>query len=446
FFKKISLNRVQLIQLFISFEKKMLTKDFFIKNRSKILDKLENKSIALVIAADEIPRNGDQTFTFRQSSDLFYLTGIEQEKTLLIINNCHPDVNKREILFVRRTSELIETWEGHKHSKDEAKEISGVENVKFFDEMESLLGDLMFYADNIYLNTNGNVKYNRFYNDADYRFIEKLRYQFPLHTYKRLSPIIVKNRLQKSSEEIEVMKKAINITKSAFLRILKFIKPGVGEYEINAEITHEFIRNKAFTHAYPPIIASGKDNNILHYTQNNKICNNGELILMDFGAEYLNYAADMSRTVPVNGKFDEFQLKVYNATLKVQKEAFKLMKPGMTINKWNKKVGQIMENELLELGLLTTKDIKNQDSDCPAYKKYYMHGTGHFLGLDVHDIGTTDTPWKAGMILTNEPGIYIKEKGFGVRLENNILITENEPIDLMADIPIEADEIMKLMS
>lgn len=424
----------------------MLTKEFFIKNRNKVFSNLPEKSIAFVIAADEIPRNGDQTFKYRQSSDLFYLTGIEQEQTLLMFNNCHPDKNKQEILFIRRSSELIEIWEGHKHSKDEAKKVSGIENIRFFDEMDSFLGDLMFYAENVFINTNGNVKYNRFYNDSDFRFIEKLKYQFPLHSYKRLSPIIVQNRLIKSNEEIEIMKKSIEITKSAFLRILKFIKPGVGEYEVAAEITHEFIRNKAFHHAYHPIIASGKDNNILHYTENNKICKAGEMLLMDFGAEYLNYAADLSRTVPVDGKFDEFQLKVYNATLRVQKEATKLMKPGMTINNWNLEVAKIMENELLELELISPKEIVDQNPEWPAYKKYYMHGTGHFLGLDVHDVGTNDTPWKAGMILTNEPGIYIKEKAFGIRLENDILITENEPINLMSQIPIEAEEIMKLMS
>lgn len=423
----------------------MLTKEFFIRNRKKVFSILPEKSIAFVIAADEIPRNGDQTFKFRQSSDLFYLTGIQQEQTLLMFNNCHPDKNKQEMLFIRRSSDLIEIWEGHKHSKEEAKEISGIDNIKFFDEIDSLLGDLMFYAENVFINTNGNVRYNRFYNDSDFRFIEKLKYQFPLHSYKRLSPIIVKNRLIKSKEEIEVMKKSIEITKLAFLRVLKFIKPGVGEYEVVAEITHEFIRNKAFNHAYHPIIASGKDNNILHYTENNKICNSGEMLLMDFGAEYLNYAADLSRTVPINGKFDDFQLRVYNATLNVQKEATKLMKPGMTINKWNLEVAKIMENELLELGLLKPKDIADQNPEWPAYKKYYMHGTGHFLGLDVHDVGTTDTPWKAGMILTNEPGIYIKEKGFGIRLENDILITDNEPINLMAEIPVEAEEIIELM-
>ena len=424
----------------------MLTKDFFIKNRADILAQLPENSIAFVVAADELPRNGDQSFNFRQSSDLFYLCGIDQEQTILMINNCHRDKTKREILFVRRSSELIEIWEGHKYNKQEAREISAIENIQYFDEFDSIIGDLMYYAQNVYLNTNANIKYNRFFNDADLRFIEKLKYQYPLHSYRRLSPLLIENRLVKTKEELDVMKKAIEITGSAFMRILKFIKPGVGEYEINAEITHEFLRNKAFAHAYHPIIASGKDNNILHYTQNNKICNDGELVLMDFGAEYLNYAADMSRTVPVNGQFTHFQLKVYNATLRVQKEAKKLMKPQMTINKWNTQVGKIMEEELLKLGLLSTKEIKNQDPLWPAYKKYYMHGTGHFLGLDVHDVGSNDTPWKPGMVITNEPGIYIKEKGFGIRLENDILITQNEPIDLMSNIPIEPEEIINLMN
>lgn len=429
----------------------ILTPNFFKKNRQKILAELPANSIALVVAADELPRNGDQTFRYRQSSDLFYLSGIQQEQTILMINNYHPDKEKREILFIRRTSELIQIWEGHKHSKEEAKEISGVENVMFFDEFNGIIGDLMFYAENIYLNTNGNVKYQRFYDDSDFRFIEKLKYQFPLHTYKRLSPIIIKNRLIKSSEEIEVIKKSIEITKKAFLRVLKFVKPNVSENEIEAEITHEFIKNQAYNHAYLPIVASGKDNNILHYTENNKICKNGELVLMDFGAEFQNYAADLSRTIPVNGKFTDEQKQVYNAVLNVQNAAKKLMKPGMTITKWNVEVGKIMEEQLLKLGLITEEETSRRVTlsetltKQPAYKKYFMHGTGHFLGLDVHDVGTNDTPWQAGMILTNEPGIYIKEKGFGIRLENDILITENGCVDLMSDIPIEIEEIERLM-
>ncbi len=424
----------------------MLTKDFFIKKRQKILQKLDEKSIAFVVASDELPRNGDQTFQFRQSSDLFYLTGINQEQTILMFNNCHPDNEKREILFIRRSSETIETWEGHKLTKEQATEISGIKNIKFFDEFDSVIGDLMFYADNVYLNTNGNVRYTRFYDDADLRFIEKLRYQFPVHTYRRLSPLLVAERLIKEPQEIEVLQKAIDITKSAFLRVLKFIKPGVGEFEIQAEITHEFIRNQAYNHAYAPIVASGADNNILHYTENNKICKSGDLVLMDFGAEYMNYAADLSRTVPVSGRFTDFQRKVYDAVLLVQNEAKKIMKSGMTIRQWNKEVGKIMTEQLLELQLITKEDEENQTDEKPAYKKYFMHGTGHFLGLDVHDVGTIDTPWEAGMVLTNEPGIYIKEKGFGIRLENDILITENGCIDLMSDIPVDADEIERLMA
>ncbi len=422
---------------------KTLSSKFFKNNRRKIVKEIPRTSVAFVVSADELPRSGDQTFKYRQNPYLFYLTGINQEQTVLMLNPSHPDKEKREILFIRRASKLEQIWEGHKLSKEQASEISDIKNIKYFDELDSLIGDLTFYASDIYISTNENLRYNRFYNDADFRFIEKLRYRFPLHTFKRLSPIIIKNRLVKTPEEIEIIKEAIRITGDAFERVLNFIKPGVGEYEIEAEITHEFIRQQAYNHAYLPIVASGKDNNILHYTENNKICKSGELVLMDFGAEYNNYAADLSRTVPVNGTFTDFQAKVYNAVLFVQDEAQKLMKPGMTINKWNKKVAKIMENQLLKLGLLSRKDIRNQNPDWPAYKKYFMHGTGHFLGLDVHDVGTNDTPWKAGMILTNEPGIYIEEKGFGIRLENDILITKNGNINLMADIPIKIEDITK---
>lgn len=423
-----------------------LSSSFFKKNREKILNEIPQNSVAFVVSADELPRSGDQTFKYRQNPYLFYLTGIEQEQTILVLNPSHPNEKNREMLFIRKASKLDEIWEGHKLTIDQAKEISGIDNVKFITTFDSLIGDLTYYADEFYVSTNENLKYNRFYNDADFRFIEKLKYRFPLHKLNRLSPLIIKNRLVKSNEEIEVIKKAISITNDAFLRVLKFMKPGVAEYEVEAEITHEFIRQQAYNHAYLPIVASGKDNNILHYTENNKICNSGELVLMDFGAEYNNYAADLSRTIPVNGVFDDFQKQVYNAVLFVQNEAKKLMKPGMTINNWNKEVAKIMENQLLELGFLKSEDIKKQNPDWPAYKKYFMHGTGHFMGLDVHDVGTNDTPWQAGMILTNEPGIYIEEKGFGIRLENDILITETGNIDLMKDIPIDADEIEDLMN
>jgi len=422
-----------------------LKSDFFKTNRAKIFKHIPKNSIAFVVSADELPRSGDQTFKYHQNQNLYYLTGINQEQTILMLNPSHPNKQNREILFIRQANKLDEIWEGHKLTIEQAKEISGIENVKFITTFDSIINDLTYYANEFYISTNENLKYNRFYNDADFRFIEKLKKQFPLHKLNRLSPIITKNRLVKSDEEIELIKISIKITKEAFLRVLKFVKPNVGEYEIEAEITHEFIRKQAKNHAYLPIIASGNDNNILHYTENNKICNSGELILMDFGAEYKNYAADMSRTIPVNGVFSDFQKKVYNSVLFVQNEAKKLMKPGMTINKWNKEVAEIMEDQLLKLGLLTNDDINNQNPDWPAYKKYFMHGTGHFMGLDVHDVGTNDTPWQAGMILTNEPGIYIEEKNFGIRLENDILITKDGNIDLMADIPIKIEEIEELM-
>jgi len=424
---------------------KSFTPDFFKQNRQKIFNELPQNSVAFVVSADELPRSGDQTFKYHQNPYLYYLCGIEQEQTILMLNPSHPVETKREILFIRRASKLEEIWEGHKLTKEEAKAISGIDNIKYFDEFDNLAGDLTHYAESIYVSTNENLKYNRYYNDADFRFIEKLRYRFPLHSYKRLSPIIIKNRLVKSEEEIEMIKEAIRITNDAFKRILKFTKPNVTEYEIEAEMTHEFIRQQAYNHAYPPIVASGKDNNILHYGENNKVCNSGELILMDFGAEYQNYAADLSRTIPVDGKFTVEQRKVYNAVLTVQQETRKLMKPGMTINTINEEVGKIMESQLLKLGLISVKDIENQNPEWPAYKKYYMHGTCHFLGMDVHDVGTNDTPWEPGMILTNEPGIYIEEKGFGIRLENDILITKDGNIDLMTDIPIDADEIERMM-
>ncbi len=423
----------------------MLNQDFFISNRKKLIEQLPENSIVFVTSADEIPRNGDQTFNYRQSSDLFYLTGINQEQTVLILNNCHPLDQNREILFIRKSNEFIETWEGRKLTPNQAFEISGINNLYHTSDLDNMLGDLMYYADNVFINVNNNVRYLRFYNDADFRLIEKLRTLYPLHNYQRLTQYIVKQRLIKQQAEIDVIKEALKITKDAFLRVLKFVKPGVGEFEVMAEITHEFIRQKAFNHAYSPIVASGENNNILHYTENDKYCQYDDMLLLDFGAEYMNYAADISRTIPVKGEFSEEQLDVYNAVLNVQIEARKLMKPGMTIRKWNEEVGEIMQEELLKLGLLNNRDISNSTKDNPAYEKYYLHGTGHFLGLDVHDVGTIDTPWEPGMVITNEPGIYIKEKKFGIRLENDILITKSGSVDLAKDIPIAPDDIMDIM-
>ncbi len=422
----------------------MLTTSFFENNRKYVSKFLEINSIAFVNSNDELPRNGDQNHIFRQNSDLFYLTGINQEQTLLMLSPNHPDPRKREILFIRPTSKKIEIWEGKKLTRKETSEISGIKNVKLLSELDSLLPDLMFYAENVYLSLNENLGYSRFYNDIDLRFLNDLKIKYPLHVFRRLSPIIVSKRLIKTEEEIEVLKKAIKFTNNAFKRVLKFAKPNIVEYEIEAEITHEFIRNGIKSHAYEPIVASGKNACILHYTSNNKVCKNGDLILMDFGAEYNNYAADLSRTIPANGKFTERQKTVYQAVLNVQKKAIKLMVVGKTINILNKEVGEIMQSELIKIGLLSEKDI--EDKGDKAYKKYYLHGTSHFMGLDVHDVGTKDTKFEPGMVLTCEPGIYIPEENMGIRLEDDILITNSKPINLMANIPIEIEEIEQLMN
>ena len=420
----------------------MLTPSFFKKNRFYVSQKLDTNSIAFVNSNDELPRNGDQNHIYRQNSDLFYLTGINQEQTLLVLSPNHIDENKREILFIRPTNKHLETWEGTKLTPKEASEISGIKNVKLLSELDSILPDLMFYAQNVYLSLNENLGYSRYYNDADLRFLNNLKIKYPLHIFKRLSPIIVSKRLIKTTEEIEVLKKAIELTNKAFIRVLKFTKPDIIEYEIEAEITHEFIRNGVKNHAYQPIVASGKNACILHYTPNDKPCKNGDLILMDFGAEFNNYAADLSRTIPVNGKFSDRQKSVYQSVLNVQKKAIELMTVGKTINILNDEVGKIMQTELIKLNLLSEKEAENP----LAYKKYYMHGTSHFLGLDVHDVGTKDTKFEAGMVLTCEPGIYIEEENIGVRLENDILITDSKPVDLMSNIPIEISDIEKLMS
>jgi len=424
---------------------KFLSSAFFEQNRKKVANELKNNSLAIVNSSDEFPRNGDQHFQFRQSSDLFYLTGINQEQTLLVLspNNLKPEYS--EILFLRKSDEKTETWEGHKLTKNEAFEISGIKTIFWTESFDSVISELFYNAENIYINTNENSGYKRFYDDSDLRLINDLRFKFPLHNYLRLSPIITKNRLIKTSEEIETIKHACKITRDAFLRVLKFVKPNVFEYEIEAEISYEFIRNQAKNHAYQPIVASGGSACVLHYIENNKQCNSNDLILLDFGAEFQNYASDLSRTIPVNGFFSERQKIVYQAVLNVLKKSTELMISGKTINILNKEVAQIMEGELIKIGLLNLEEVIKQNPENPLYKKYFMHGVSHFLGLDVHDVGTKDTVLEPGMILTCEPGIYIKTENIGIRLENDILITENGNINLMADIPIEIDEIENLM-
>ncbi|RZK66328.1 MAG: aminopeptidase P family protein, partial [Pedobacter sp.] len=378
--------------------------------------------------------------------DLFYLSGIDQEQTILLLYPDCPNPLYREVLFLRQTNDYIKVWEGYKYTKEQARAASGIENIYWLEDFDNILHSIVHYADNIYLNTNENDRYAHSVPYRDVRFIEQMRSKYPLHHYERSAPIMRGLRAVKSELEIELTKKACAITRDAFVRVLKFTKPGVKEYEIEAEIIHEFIKQGGTGHAYTPIIASGHNANILHYNDNNQECKDGDVILFDFGAEYANYNADMSRSIPVNGKFSPRQKEVYNAVLHVMKEATKLLVDNTVWNTYHEQVGELMSEQLVNLGLISTTDVKNQNPNYPAYKKYFMHGTSHHLGIDVHDFAGRYTPFAVGNILTVEPGIYIPEEGLGIRLENNILITANGNIDLMADIPVEADEIESIMN
>ena len=418
----------------------------FIKNRKKLIERIEEKSLVILNSNDEMPRNGDQNFQFRQNSDLFYLCGIDQEKTVLTICPNHPNEKYREILFILKTNKEIEIWDGHKYSKKEASEISGIKAVIWLDEFERVFKDLMIQSEIVYLNRNENSRFTSEVPYKDIRFAEEVKSKYPLHRYERLAPIMTKLRIKKEPEEIELIQQACDITKNAFYRILKYVKPGVMEYEIEAEITHEFIKNRASGHSFSPIVASGKNACVLHYIENDKMCNKGDLLLLDFGVEYANYPGDCSRTIPINGKYSKRQRELYDATLRVFKQAKAMLKPGITINQFHKKVCEIWEEEHVKLGLYTKEDIKNQDSENPMFSKYFMHGTSHFIGLDVHDVGSKDQVLEPGMVVSCEPAIYIAEEGIGIRIENDILITKDEPYDFMAEVPIEAEEIEEIMN
>ncbi|KAF0201076.1 MAG: Xaa-Pro [Bacteroidetes bacterium] len=417
----------------------------FGKNRERLEKKLKPNALAVIHSNDEMPRNGDQCFPFRQHSDMFYLTGLDQEKCILTLFPNHPVEAMREIVFTVKTNDQMVTWYGHKYNLEQVTEISGVKTVKWLDDFESTFRDLMARADFVYLNQNENPRFTTDVPSRDLRFMQKLRMDYPLHSFERLAPLLTDLRIVKDAEEIKLIERACEITGDAFGRILNFVKPGVKEYEVEAEIAHEFIRNGASGHAYPPIVASGENNCILHYNQNDQECKDGDLLLLDFGAEYANYAGDCSRTIPVNGKFTPRQRQVYEAVLRVLRKASKMLVPGTTIDKYHAEVCKFIEAELIGLGLFTRKDVENQDPANPLFFKYYMHGTSHFMGLDVHDVGSKQYPLRKGMVLSCEPAIYIPEEGFGIRLENDILV-DTEPIDLMAHIPIEPDDIEALMA
>ena len=422
-----------------------INKNLFIKNRKKVTKNIKPGSLAIITSNDELTRSGDQYFGYRQNSGMFYLTGLEQEKCILALCPDHPDEKLREIIFTIQPNEKLETWTGHKYTREEIQDISGIKTVKWLDDFNMTIRDLALNSDYIYLNLNEYIKYESpvIYNDQ--RMVADMKQRYPLHGYHRLAPVITNARMVKEKEETELIRQACDITNSAFQRVLKFLKPGVTEYQVEAEITHEFIVNGARGHAYQPIVGSGKNALVLHYVKNWDSCNDGDLLLMDFGAEYGNYAADCTRTIPVNGKFTKRQKDCYNAVLKVQKEAIKLFVPGNTIDKVNKTAFKLMEKELVKLGLLSQEDIDKQGQDKPLYTKYLMHGITHFLGLDVHDVGGKYEPFKKGMVLTCEPGLYIKEEGIGIRIENDIMVAEN-PVDLMAAIPREVEEIEALMN
>jgi len=401
--------------------------------------------MAIFHSNDEMPSNADQFHPFKQNSDLLYLSGIDQEDTILLLYPDCPNPKYREALFLKKTNEYIAIWEGHKYTEQEARDASGIETIHWNDEFDGLFHMLTNHADHIYLNSNENDRAIIKVDTRDIRFAQSVSNKYPLHKLERSAPIMAVLRTAKSKWEQEAMQTACDITTKAFKRLLTFIKPGVTEYEIEAEITHEFLRNRSSGHAYSPIIASGASACVLHYVDNNKACNDGELLLMDFGAAYANYCADLTRTIPVNGRFTQRQKDVYNAVLRVQKEAIQMMHPGMILKDFNAEVGKVMEAELKQLGLISDADIRNQDPEMPAYKKYFMHGTGHYLGLDVHDIGDHYKPVPVGAVLTCEPGIYIREEGIGIRIENDILLLENGKCDFMKDTPREADEIEALM-
>jgi Xaa-Pro aminopeptidase len=423
-----------------------INKELFKNNRRNFNSYLKPGSIAIFNSNDVLPTNADGTMPFRQNNDLFYLSGIDQEETILLLFPDSYNANYKEVLFVKETNEHIAIWEGNKLTKEEVSKVSGISNVQWISEFEPLLNMLIPECDNIYLNANEHSRSNKTIDTKDDRFTKWCKERYPLHHYERSAPIMQLLRAIKSDIEIELMQKACNITESAFRRLLKFVKPGVAEYEIEAEILHEFIRNRSKGPAYQPIIASGKSSCILHYIENNKICKDGDLLLLDIGAEYANYASDLTRTIPVNGRFSPRQREIYNSVLLVLNEATSMLVPGNNLADYQKEVAKIVESELIKNRLLNKEDVKNQNPNNPLYKKYFMHGTSHFLGLDVHDVGDRKRPFEEGMVFTCEPGIYIREEDIGIRLENNILITQKGPINLMKNIPLEADEIEELMN
>ena len=419
----------------------------FIKNRKNFTARMEPKSLAVFNSNDIYPIGADSTIPFEQARDLFYLSGVDQEKSILVLFPDAPNEKHREMLFLTETNDHIAVWEGEKLTKEKAFEVSGIKNVFWLKDFEKIFFEVMTQCETIYFNTNEHYRANVETETREARFIKWCKEKYPAHRVAKSNPILQRLRSIKDPIELDLMQQACDITEKAFRRALRFVKPGVWEYEIEAEYWHEMIRNRSRGFAYTPIIASGKNANVLHYIENNQQCKEGELILLDTGAEYANYASDLSRTIPVSGKYTKRQKEVYNAVNRVKNEATKMLVPGTIWADYHVEVGKLMTSELLGLGLLDKADVQNENPDWPAYKKYFMHGTSHHIGLDTHDYGLLHEPMEANMVFTVEPGIYLPDEGFGIRLEDDVVIQEKgEPFNLMRNIPIEADEIEDVMN
>ncbi|MFT3991889.1 MAG: aminopeptidase P N-terminal domain-containing protein [Luteolibacter sp.] len=423
-----------------------ISSELFVRNRERLAALLKPNSLVVVHSNDVFPTNADGTLPFYQNSDLYYLTGVAQEETVLLLMPGAYDPKDREILFVKETSDLIAIWEGAKLTKAESTEVSGIANVQWLAGFEDCLHRLVPQVEHVYLVTNEHLRARVIVETKNARFIRDMQGQYPLHRYERLAPLMHRLRMVKSEAETDIMRKACAITEAGFRRVLGFIKPGVGEWEIEAEFLHEFVRRGSRGFAYSPIIGSGKNACVLHYVGNDQICRDGDLVLMDVAAEYAGWNSDMTRAVPVSGRFSKRQRDVYESVLSVMRGANALLYPGNTPRDYQAAVLELMERELVNLGLFTAKEAREQGQDKALVKKYFMHGTSHHLGLDVHDVSPPNQPFEEGMVLTIEPGIYIREEGLGIRLENNVVIGTNGNVDLMESIPLEADEIESLMN
>ena len=424
---------------------KPINNKLFVQNRQRLAELMAPKSLAVLNANDVLPTNADGTLPMQPNADLFYQSGIEQEESILLLFPDAADNQHREILFLRQPNEHLQIWEGYKHTKADARKISGIKNIHWMSEFSVMFRSLMCEVESAYLNSNEYKRAKVEVETRDGRFIRQCRKDFPLHTYRRLAPLLHQLRAVKMDLEIEMLKEAIDITAKGFQRVLRILKPGVAEYEIEAELAREYIKRRG-KFAYPPIVATGKNNCVLHYLQNDQVCRSGQLLLMDVASSYANYNADLTRTIPVNGKFNRRQKQIYNAVLRVLRAGVENATVGKLHREWTKEAQAHMNDELLKLGLLKPSQVKKQDPDNPACRKYFMHGLGHPLGLDVHDVGDTNSPFAPGTVLTVEPGIYLPDEGFGIRLEDDIVVTENGPVNLMSKIPIETDEIESIMN